>query len=210
MTDPDHSPSQAPTEPCTEAARGPGRPRSEASRQAILTAAYELLQEKPLPEITSAALAKRAGVSKATLYRWWSSKEAIVLDGYFDAIEHRFPPPATDDPMADLRSHLRDAYSMMGGPDGRIFASLVASGNFHEKLREALNEQLNSPRCRDTQKLLVRAVEAGRLAPALDLELCTELIWGPAFFRLMTGAPIEDDLADRVLGMLVCGLGTKA
>jgi len=209
MPDPSHPSNDAPTEPCTEPTRGPGRPRSEASRQAILTAAYELLQEKPLPDITSSALAKRAGVSKATLYRWWSSKEAIVLDGYFDAIEHRFPPPATDDPMADLRSHLHDAYTMMGGPDGRIFASLVASCNFHEKLREALNEQLNSPRCHDTQDLLVRAVEAGHLAADLDLELCTELIWGPAFFRLMTGAPIEDDLADRVLELLVSGFDAK-
>jgi len=187
--------------------RGPGRPRSEASRQAILTSAYELLQEKSLPDITSAELAKRAGVSKATLYRWWPSKEAIVLDGYFDALEHRIVPPATDDPMADLRAHLREAYAMMGGPDGRIFASLVASGTFHEKIREALNAELNSPRCHDTEDLLTRAVEAGILAKDADLELCTELLWGPAFFRLMTGAPMEEDLPDRVLDSLISGFG---
>ena len=126
-----------------DAPRGPGRPRSEASRQAILTAAYELLREKPLPEITSAAIAQLAGVSKATLYRWWPSKEAVVLDGYFDAMESRFVVPHTDDPLADLRVHLRGGYAMMAGPDGQIFASLIASGHFHPHVREALNASAN-------------------------------------------------------------------
>ena len=116
--------------PC-EGAKSPGRPRSEASRKAILCAAYELLREKPLPEITAAALAKRAGVSKATLYRWWPSKEAIVLDGYFEAIDHHFEAPCSDDALADLEQHLRRGYAAMSGPDGQIFASLVASGHFH-------------------------------------------------------------------------------
>ncbi len=201
--------SEDPNNSPTDATRGPGRPRSEASRQAILTAAYELLQEKSLPEITSAALAERAGVSKATLYRWWPSKEAIVLDGYFEAMESRMEPPVTDDPLADLRVHVRQAYGMLGGSEGKIFAALVASGHFHEKLRLALNNELNSPRCKDTEDTLTRAVNAGQLAKGLDLELCSELIWGPAFFRLMTGVPIEVDLADQVMDRLIAGFGPE-
>ncbi len=189
----------------SEAPRGPGRPRSEASRQAILTAAYELLCEKPLPEITSAAIAKLAGVSKATLYRWWPSKEAVVLDGYFDALESRFVAPETDDPLDDLRVHLRAGYATMAGPDGQIFASLVASGHFHPHVREALNAEMNSPRCQDTEKLLQRAIDAGLLRPGMDIELAVDQLFGPAFFRLMTGAPVEEGLADHVLDQLIAG-----
>lgn len=201
MSAPDDQP---PAPPCS---RAPGRPRSEAARQAILNAAYELLQEVDLPNITSSQLAKRAGVSKATLYRWWPSKEAVVLDGYFHALEHRIVTPNTGDPLADLTAHVREAYTMMAGDEGRIFASLVASGTFHPKIREALNQELNSPRCHDTEDLLARAQTAGLLAPDADLELCAELLWGPAFYRLMTATPFEPDLADRVLGLLLSGFG---
>jgi AcrR family transcriptional regulator len=195
-------------EPEIETPRGPGRPRSEASRQAILTAAYGLLRDRPLPEITSDAIAKSAGVSKATLYRWWPSKEAIVLDGYFDALESRFVGPCTDDPMGDLRVHLNEGYATMAGPDGQIFASLVASGHFHPHVREALNAELNSPRCQDTEKLVQRAIDAGLLRSELDLVLAVDLLFGPVFFRLMTGAPVEENLAERVLDQLIVGFGT--
>ncbi|MFT4711119.1 MAG: AcrR family transcriptional regulator [Bacteroidia bacterium] len=189
-----------------EAAKTPGRPRSEAARQAILAAAYELLCEKPLPEITAAALAQRAGVSKATLYRWWTSKEAIVLDGYFEAIDQHFTGPCSDDPLADLALHLRRGYAAMAGPDGTIFASLVASGHFHPEVRKALNEQLNSPRCKDTETILMRAIEAGQLRMDLDPELATKLLFGPLFERLMIGESLEPDLSDRILGLVLPGL----
>lgn len=192
-------------EPNAPASRSPGRPRSEAAHQAILSAAYELLREKSLPEITSAAIAERAGVSKATLYRWWPSKEAIVLDGYFDALESRFAAPDTGDPLTDLREHLRGAYATMAGPDGQIFASLVASGHFHPDVRAALNAQLNSPRCQDTELLLQRALDAGLLKAGLDIELAVDQLFGPAFVRLLTGEPVEADLADSVLDQLLRG-----
>ncbi len=189
-----------------EPTRSPGRPRCEAARQSILTAAYELLREKPLPEITAAALAKRAGVSKATLYRWWPSKEAIVLDGYFDALDHHFEAPHTKDPLADLALQLRNGYRAMAGPDGAIFASLIASSHFHPDQRKALNEQLNSPRCKDTELLLARAVEAGQLRAGLDLQLVVKLLFGPLFERLLVGEPIELDLSERILELVLAGL----
>jgi len=190
----------------TETHRSPGRPRCEASRQAILAAAYALLKERALPEITSAAIAKRAGVSKATLYRWWSSKEAIVLDGYFEAIDGHFCVTETENALADLRAHLRGGYAAMAGPDGAIFATLVASGHFHADVRAALNDQLNSPRCKDTEGVLQRAIASGQLRADLDVELVTKLLLGPLFERLMTGEPVEPGLADRILDLVLVGL----
>ena len=62
--------------------RAPGRPRSETSRKAILSAAYRMLKDKGLTAISTPALAAEAGVSTATLYRWWPTKEAIALDAF--------------------------------------------------------------------------------------------------------------------------------
>jgi AcrR family transcriptional regulator len=197
---------QQPKTPECKPSRSPGRPRSEAARLAILRAAYELLQEKALPDITSAALAERAGVSKATLYRWWPSKEAVVMDGYFEAMDAAFQAPHTDDPLADLKLLVQRGYRAMSGSDGEIFAALVASGHFHPDVRKALDDQLNSPRCKDTEHLLQRAIDAGTLREDLDLPLVVDQLFGPLMSRLMTGAPIESDLAERVLENLLNGL----
>lgn len=192
------------------ATRSPGRPRCETSRLAILKAAYDLLKERPLPEITSAAIAERAGVSKATLYRWWPSKEAVVLDGYFAAMDQHFEVEPTEDPLADLERHMRSAYKTMSGPDGAIFATLVASGHFHPKVMNELNEQMNSPRCQETELLIQRAIKAGQLRADLDPEMVTDLLFGPLFGRLMTNAPVEPDLAERTFNLVVRGMLAQA
>ena len=62
-----------------------GRPRSEARKQAILQAAFELLGEHGLDATSMDAVADRAGVSKATIYRWWDSKELLALDALYAA-----------------------------------------------------------------------------------------------------------------------------
>lgn len=185
----------------------PGRPRSEEARQAILTAAYELLRESPLCAITSADLADRAGVSKATLYRWWPSKEAILLDGYFACLAGGIEAPSSDDPLADLFESVRMGYETMSGPDGEVFADLVAASRFDEQLQEALNEQLNGPRCQDTVRLLQAAVDAGQIPPVENPDLVIEMIYGPLFSRLMTGEEIEPGLSDSILETLFPSAG---
>ena len=181
----------------------PGRPRSEAARQAILTAAYQLLKESPLSAITSALLADRAGVSKATLYRWWPSKEAILLDGYFETISHAIEQEPSGDPLSDLTASVQRGYATMSGPDGEIFADLVAASRFDGDMQKALNEQLNGPRCQETVQILQAAIDAGQVEPVDDPDLLIEMIYGPLFSRLMTGEEIEPDLADRILEKLV-------
>ncbi len=185
----------------------PGRPRSEAARQAILAAAYELLRESPLSAITSSALAERAGVSKATLYRWWPSKEAILLDGYFESISTSCDVSPSEDPLGDLLDSVRMGYDTMSGPDGEIFADLVAAARFDEDMQKALNEQLNGPRCQDSVRLLQAAIDAGQIPPVQNPDLVIEMIYGPLFSRLMTGEEIEANLSDSILEMLFPGAG---
>ncbi len=64
--------------------RRPGRPRSERARQAILRAAADLLLDEGTAQVSMDAVAERAGVSKATIYRWWPSKERLALDALLE------------------------------------------------------------------------------------------------------------------------------
>ena len=85
-----------------------GRPRSETARTAILDAAAELLLTHGLPAVSMDAVAQRAGVSKATIYRWWPTKETLALDAlYTEWAAARPAPRDTGSLRGDLLSLLR-------------------------------------------------------------------------------------------------------
>ena len=81
----------------TDDEKGPGRPRSRAAHQAILAATLDLLRTTSVRELTIEGIARAAGVGKPTIYRWWPSKNALVIEALFGAVadEVAFPPAAT-------------------------------------------------------------------------------------------------------------------
>jgi AcrR family transcriptional regulator len=103
-----------------------GRPRSEKAREAILEAAAELLLARGLEAVSMDEVAERAGVSKATIYRWWPTKQTLALD----ALYHEWAAPAQRWTSASLRG---DLLSLLrhgcvwspSGPYGRVIAALI-------------------------------------------------------------------------------------
>ena len=79
-----------------------GRQRSEASEEAILTATLSLLKEKPLRDITVEAIARKAGVGKATIYKWWPSKAYVALDAFLRRMNRMVPTPDTGSVESDF------------------------------------------------------------------------------------------------------------
>src|ERR1700731_706279 len=82
--------------------RPPGRPRSEQARREILETAYKLLRDKGFNAVGSHEIAKGAGVSSATLYRWWKSKEEILFDACFERMKPILAIPETGSGLARL------------------------------------------------------------------------------------------------------------
>src|SRR5438046_9932183 len=84
-----------------------GRPRSDASKEAILRAAYRLLKKRGIASVSAQELARQAGVSTATLYRWWKSKEAVMLDAFLARVKPALAPPLERSPLERLHTSLR-------------------------------------------------------------------------------------------------------
>src|SRR6201996_8516686 len=84
-----------------------GRPRSEASRDAIIAAANELLRTAGLNRMTIEAVAAASGVGKTTIYRWWPSKGTLALDAYLEALRAKVVVPDTGDGAEDFQRHAR-------------------------------------------------------------------------------------------------------
>ena len=79
-----------------------GRPRSEESEEAILAATIQLLSEKPLRDISMDEIARKAGVGKATIYKWWPSKAYVALDAFLRKSNQMIPTPDTGSVRRDI------------------------------------------------------------------------------------------------------------
>jgi AcrR family transcriptional regulator len=188
------------------APRGPGRPRDARADRAILEATLELAGSVGLGALTMDAVATRAGVSKATIYRRWCSKEALVLDAWMGC----FPVeevPDTGSLKGDLIANarvLRDAVST--GTFSRVLPQMVAAARVNEELAEVYREFVGQRRAR-TRVALERAVVRGELTAGVDLELVQDLLTGPVFYRaLMSGEPSSDELIADVVDIVVAGV----
>ena len=188
-------------------ARPPGRPRSERARRAILQAANKLLEDEGFAAMTVEAIAQRAGVSKATVYRWWPNKAAVVMDGFLSTVSSEVPFPHTGHAREDLRLHMRRLTEAFSGKIGRTVAALIAEGQANPELAEALRSRWLSVRRAEAREILELGIERGELRGDLDPEVAVDVLYGPIYYRLLVDhAPLDDNFADALAGHIFAGL----
>jgi AcrR family transcriptional regulator len=194
------------------AAKAPrrGRPRSEKAKQAILTAARELLLDQGLHAMSMDDVAERAGVSKATIYRWWGSKELLALDAL--AAGWATPVPDARRDTGSLRGDLLARFrpwqrQLNEQPFGRVVAGLVAEAQTDPEFAKLYLEHVIHPRREVTRALLVRAIGRGEIAADTDLEVALDLLYGPVYHRLLhQHAPITDRFVQQVVDAVIKAL----
>src|SRR5271156_6604946 len=98
-----------------------GRQRSSESEEAILSATLQLLKEKPLRDITVEAIARKAGVGKMTIYKWWPSKSYVALDAMKEKMSKMVLIPDTGNGERDLRELLHSVVGFYSSSTGRVF-----------------------------------------------------------------------------------------
>ncbi len=162
-----------------------GRPRSEASRISLLETAYGLMKENPVSAISTQQIANRAGVSTATVYRWWPTKEALLLDAFIHVKEKEVPLKDTGTPLERMREHSISVGRFFEGENGRVAARLLTAIQDDRKLREGFTEKLYMPQSSQMMMVAQEAVEAGELPPATDLKLFLDSIFGSCLARLL-------------------------
>jgi AcrR family transcriptional regulator len=190
-----------------------GRPRSETSRQAILAAARELLFEHGLNSVSMDALAQHAGASKATIYRWWPSKELLALDALFSQWDAGAPePPDTGSLAGDLLALIRPwARQLAKKPYGRIIAALVSSAQNDPLFAKEYRARFVQPRREPARIILARAVARDEIPADFDLEAILDLLYGPFYLRILHGhAPLNDRFARTIVDYVVAAVAGPA
>ncbi|MFE4332257.1 MULTISPECIES: TetR/AcrR family transcriptional regulator [unclassified Streptomyces] len=168
--------------------------RSERSRRAILEAALELCTEKGYGRVTVEAIAARAGVSKKTIYRWWPSKSAVMLEAFTDALVGTTPFVDTGDIAADLRANVMGAVKLLSTPPyGPAYAGILSEVHHDDALAETVRTKLIDPRFNEAVARLRRAQEQGQIPPGADLPLAVEMLYGPVYYRHVLRKPVQDE-----------------
>ena len=183
--------------------RRPGRPRDARADEAIVEAVIDLLAEVGFAGLTIDAVAARAGVGKATIYRRWEGKEQLVLDA-LSTEQMKAEVPDT----GSLRTDLLAYYLPLAEPDAqqgaiRLMPALAAQAAADEQIAEHLRGFVTDRRA-PVGTMIERARGRGEVAPDVDAELAIDLLVGPISYRLyFSGLPVDrplvEDLVDRVV-----------
>lgn len=176
-----------------------GRPRSAEADVAILAATLELADEVGINGLSMDELANRAGVSKATIYRRWRSKEELVLAALKSAMSP-FDEPDTGKVRSDLSAYLTelaDRFTVHTTSD--VLPHLITAG-FHDEAIQASLAEYVSNRRGPLQRILERAITRNELAADTDIDVLIDLFIAPFMYRhLLSRAPIDTDFVDRLL-----------
>ncbi|MEA2367153.1 MAG: hypothetical protein QOI32_2665 [Thermoleophilaceae bacterium] len=194
-----------------DTSRRPGRPRSERARLAILQAAADLLLDEGIAQVSMDAVAERAGVSKATIYRWWPSKERLALDALLEWAATGSSPRDTGTLRGDLLVLMRPwVREIRRRPFARVIASLLSAAQsdpaFADEYRRHFVEQRRVP----MRAAFERAIARGEVPADLDVEVALDLIYGPIYHRLLHGhAPLTDRSATSAIDLALAGVLTS-
>jgi AcrR family transcriptional regulator len=186
--------------------RPAGRPRSEQARRDILEAAYKLLETKGFHAVGSHEIASAAGVSSATLYRWWGSKEEILLHACFEHMKPVLAVSGSGPALIRLRRYVLYVAEFLASDDGAVMARLVAGIHDYTKLQRLFLERYVMPRRQMQRRFIREAIASGELKRGTDPELLIDALNGPLFFRwLQAHAPLKRSFADRIFDRVILG-----
>ena len=184
--------------------RSPGRPRSESARVAVLAATVKLIEQRGYGDLTMEAIAREAGVSRQTVYRWWPTKAAITLEALNEGAAAIAPAPDTGALETDLRQFLRRSVAGATGRNTRLLAALMAEAQLDAGFAESFRVQFLARRRDVLHELLDRHRRRGELAIAADLDFLVELVFATLWYRILArNRPLDRSFADQLTDTLL-------
>lgn len=196
----------------TEPARRRGRPRSHDAEVAVLTAAASLMDEAMPADITAEAIASRAGVSKATLYKWWPTKTHVLMDAVLLRASQVIAIPDTGSAMDDF-AQLLEAYIRfhIETQFGRAVSHIFAESLNDPELSKIYNERYALRRREALKAIWLRGVERGELRADIDPELALDMMYGPPLYRFfLRHQSLTPDMARSLVEILFNGARAAA
>lgn len=184
--------------------RAPGRPRSEQARTAILRSTLKLLGENGFSDLSIEGVAAHANVGKATVYRWWPNKAALITDAFANSTGRKLHFPDTGSVYTDMNQQMRQVVKIFRSRRGRILSAILAAGQSDRDVIAAFRERFMKPRRQEAYATLQRGIQRGELRDGVDLDVLLDSLYGPIYMRFLIRHDkltpgFVDDLCELVL-----------
>jgi AcrR family transcriptional regulator len=191
--------------------RGRGRRPADEVRADVLRAVGDVLLAEGIADLTFERVARLSGVSKTTLYKWWPSRGALALDGFFHVVEDTLAFDDTGDIRADLISQLRAfVHLTTQTPGGKVLTQLIGQAQTDGELSTAFKSLYSSERRRLAGERLRRAQEQGQLRADVDLRVVIDQLWGAIYNRLLVpDEPVTDDFILALVNNILDGIAPR-
>jgi AcrR family transcriptional regulator len=159
--------------------------RSSSSHAAILEAAWDLAKEVGHARLTVEAIARRAGVGKQTIYRWWPTKEAVLLEMLDARTSTTLDFPDTGDVRKDLTRQVAEVTKILASEEYVPYRGLIAAAQSDPELAQQIREKIIEPRVAACVKRVVQAQQDGQLRDDVDPRDVVDMLYGPIYYRLL-------------------------
>src|SRR5207248_8141156 len=190
--------------------RPPGRPRSEDARKAILRSTLRLLQVTGFPDLSIESIAANADVGKATVYRWWPNKAALVADAFSSSADEELRFPNTGSVRDDVAIQMKHLVRVLRGRRGRIVAALIGGGQSDPELIQAFRDRFMMPRRQEAYQTLRRRMARRELPAHLDLDLALDILYGSLYMRfLIRQTGLTEDYVEQVVALVFDGAAKR-
>ncbi|MEG3159408.1 TetR/AcrR family transcriptional regulator [Sphingomonas sp. LB2R24] len=159
----------------------------------ILATTYALLREQGFRQLTIEGVAARAGVGKATIYRWWSSKGALAVEAFLLHVTPAIDYRGTGSSRRDIALQMRKLAHAFAGADGTIIREMLAMAQFDGETLHLFKEGYLEPRRVAAREMLALGVQQGEFRSDFDPDVIIDGLYGPIHHRLMLGRPTDDE-----------------
>jgi AcrR family transcriptional regulator len=191
----------------TQSAGTRGRKRSAAAENAVLAAAYDLLATEGLQATTVEAIAQRAKVSKATIYKWWPNRAAVIMSAFLREASNALPYPQQLD-MTSIFDRLHRMAGEFHGPIGNMVRALIAEGQSDPEIAQAFREGYVLARRQEGVAIVRAAIAAGLIREA-DPDVILDMLYAPLYYRLLVGhQPLTAEFVREHVTLALNGLAT--
>jgi AcrR family transcriptional regulator len=196
----------------------PGRPPSEAARQAILNTAYRILMQDGLGRLTMERVALEAGVGKPTIYRSWTNAQELAMAAFLSRPEVEVAETAVkakrggaaakaSSARLALKAHLASVIRAFATNRGRQITLTMASADPESELAKAFRSQIMLKGREVGRRLLEVAVASGEIQLTGNIETVLDMVYGPLYFRLLVGhLALKDDFSNQLVDTVFDGI----
>ncbi|WP_172656828.1 TetR/AcrR family transcriptional regulator [Domibacillus robiginosus] len=160
--------------------RPAGRPRSEEARKAIIRTVIEMVEQKGFSALSIERVAEEANVSKATIYRWWKSKESLLMSAFLEMTESKFDYIPSLKLEKNLENQLEELSKILKSPLGKALISVVIE---NQEISDQFSSLFLYPRRNTTKSILKQGVENGQICKTSNIDAALDMLFGAIYLK---------------------------